>query len=399
MLQFTINLTREFSPLITGCGLTTRAKKLEKAIQKELQSFAHLVEQDEKSYYRHAHEAARVAALEKHKSWLEKNWPKYSENFAYPWEVDPSAIEPRLELVEKQSQNDLFRIARLTWSLPYSRGYGRRLDYLLWDDNNGKLMGILGLQSAPISFPARDKAFHIPYEQKIELVNQMMDGYTVGALPPYSELLAGKLLVLAAASRDVREDYERRYNGRVTIMQKKILPPSLIAVTTLSAFGRSSLYNRVSKGSDGKRNLWAALSLGPCEGWGTFHFSDQLYQEMKEFHKLLWPEKLLHGFGTGPRIRQQVITNVLGALKMPKRLTQHNIKREVFVVPHIENLQAVLSGIDQKPIFNDEPFTKLAAFWKERYCLPRSTTRSSLEGRNTFPVVLGLSPTDTIPLG
>ena len=390
MLQLASKPLDRFSPLVQECGLTAMAEKLEKAIHRELQNYACIVERDEKEYYRHAHEAARVAALEKHHQWLEKNWPRYSEKFAFPWEVDPPAIQPRLELVETPRQNDLFRIARLTWSLPYSRGYGRRLDYLLWDDYNGKLMGVLGLQSAPISFPARDKAFHIPYEQKIELVNQTMDGYTVGALPPYSELLAGKLVVLAAASREIREDYERRYHGRATRMQGNILPSSLVAVTTLSAFGRSSLYNRVSKGSEGKQNSWAAFSLGPCEGWGTFHLSDKLYQEMKTFHKLLWPQKSLIGFGTGPRIRQQVITGVLGVLKLPKRFTRHNIKREVFVIPHVENLQAVLSGTGQEPLFHDKPFTELATFWKERYCLPRAVTRSSLEGRNTFPKILGL---------
>jgi hypothetical protein len=392
MLQLVSKPVDRFASLVHELGLTTMAEQLEEAIHRELQSFAHLVEEDEKTYYRHAHAAARVAALEKHKQWLEKHWPRHSEKFAHPWEVEPGAIQPRLELVEGRKQNELFRIARLTWSLPYSRGYGRRLDYLLWDDHNGKLMGVLGLQSAPISFPARDKAFQIPYDQKIELVNQMMDGYTVGALPPYSELLAGKLLVLAAASQDIRRDYERRYHGRVTRMQGTILPSSLLAVTTLSAFGKSSLYNRVSKGRDGERNSWAAFSLGPCEGWGTFHFSDQLYQEMKAFHKLLWPEKRLSGFGTGPRIRQQVITSVLGVLKLPKRLTQHNIKREVFVIPHVENLHAVLSGTGQKPVFNDEPFATLAAFWKERYCLPRAATRCSVEGCQTLPARLGLVP-------
>ncbi len=391
MLQLATKPVNRFSPLVCECGLTEMAEELENAIYREIQSFARIVEQDEKGYYRRAHEAARIAALEKHKPWLEKNWSKYSEKFAHPWEIEPTAIQPRLELVEKQKQNDIFRIARLTWSLPYSRGYGRRLDYLLWDDHNGKLMGVLGLQSAPISFPARDKAFHLPYEQKVELVNQMMDGYTVGALPPYNDLLAGKLLILAAASQDIRDDYERRYHGKVTRMQGNILPSSLIAVTTLSAFGRSSLYNRVSKGREGKRNSWAAFSLGPCEGWGTFHFSDQLYQKMKTFHKLLWPEKRLSGFGTGPRIRQQVITSVLGALKLPKKFTQHNIKREVFVIPHVENLQEVLSGTGQEPVFNDEPFTDLATFWKERYCLPRATTRCPLEGRHTLPTLLGLA--------
>lgn len=391
MLQLATSSTDRFPLRVYERGLEEEAEELESEIRAELLSLTHVVAHDEKTNNRNAHLAARIASLSKHREWLEKNWPKYSECFAYPWEVDPDAISPRLELVERQRQHDLFRIARLTWSLPYSRGYGRRLDYLLWDDYNGKLIGVLGLQSAPISFPARDKKFNIPYEQKIELVNQTMDAYTLGALPPYRELLAGKLLVLAAASRDIREDYQHRYLGRVTEMLGRVLPASLVAVTTLSAFGRSSLYNRVSKGVEGKQNVWATLSLGPCEGWGTFHFSDQLYQKMKAFHKRLRPEKRLGGFGTGPRIRQQVITRVLQELRLPERYAQHNIGREVFIIPHIQNVSEVLSGTGQEPIYNDQPFDILIAYWKERYYLPRSMTRCSLEGRNTLPTALGLS--------
>jgi hypothetical protein len=392
MLQPAPAKESRFSLRVYEKGLEEEAEALEKEIRKELRSFMHTVEKDEKSYYRDAHLSARLAALEKHKGWLQKHWPKYCMVFAHPWEVTPDAICPRLELVENQRQNDIFRIARLTWSLPYSRGYGRRLDYLLWDDNNGKIMGILGLQSAPISLPIRDRTFHIPYEQKIEIVNQTMDVYTLGALPPYSELLTGKLLVMAAASRDIRQDYEQRYQGRVTEMLSRVLPTSLIAVTTLSAFGRSSLYNRVSKGFDGKHNVWAALSLGPCEGWGTFHLSDELYQKMKQFHQQLWPEKPVQGFGTGPRIRQQIITRILQELRLPKRFARHNIGREVFIIPHVENLQAILAGVGEEPIYNDNPFATLAAFWKERYCLPRASTRCSIEGKTAIATALGLSP-------
>ncbi|MFM6398464.1 Druantia anti-phage system protein DruA, partial [Planktothrix sp.] len=123
------------------------------------------------------------------------------------------------------SVNEIFfRIARLFWSLPYSNGYGRRMGYLIWDDSNGKLMGILGLQSPPLSLALRDKKFNIPKAKKTEIVNQTMDAYTVGALPPYSDLLAGKLVVLAAASKDVREDYQLRYEGRKTIMENRVIP-------------------------------------------------------------------------------------------------------------------------------------------------------------------------------
>lgn len=378
-----------FSPRVYALGLEKEAEELKNEIRKELLNLMRVVDANPKSHHRNAHSHSRLVTLDKHRTWLRKNWLKYSDVFADFKEVDPNAIQPRLELIEQQSQRDIFRIARLFWSLPYSQGYGRRLNYLLWDDANGKLMGILGLQSPPITLPARDTKYNIPREQKIEIVNQTMDAYSVGAVPPYSELLAGKLAVLAAASRDIRKDYEQRYEGRVTEMKQRVLPASLLAVTTLSAFGRSSLYNRVSTGFDGKRNVWATISLGYCKGWGTFYFSDQLYQKMKNLHKKLFPEKPVRGFGTGPKIRLQVIDHILTELRLPKSYTQHNIKREVFIIPHIENIENVLAGSGEEPIYNDRPFNDLAKFWKEHYCLPRAQKRCSIEGKHTIASELG----------
>lgn len=382
-----------FSPLVHEKKLENEAQEMLEAINQELRNLMRIVNPDEKSHYRSYTNHSRLIALEKHQKWLENNWPKYSHVFADPQEVDPSAIKPRLELIEQRSQRDIFRVARLYWNLPYSRGYGRRLEYLLWDDSNEKLIGLLGLQSAPIALSARDRTFNIPRdkERKIEIVNQTMDAYTLGALPPYSDLLAGKLVVLAAASQEVRKDYERRYEGRKTVMRERVLPAVLIGITTLSAFGRSSLYNRVSKGSNGKQNQWATISLGACEGWGTLHFSDALYAKMKTFHKQLFPDKPLRGFGTGPKIRLQVTKRVLKNLGLPEgKLTRHNLKREVFMIPHVENLDEVLSGTGEVPIYNDDPFDELATFWKERYCLPRSSLRCSIEGKHTIALAIGV---------
>lgn len=380
----------QFSPLVYEKGLVAEAEELMNEIYAMRRNLIRLADTNPKSDYRNAHSSSRLVTLSKHKQWLEKNWTKYSHVFAEPKEVVPENIQPRLELVTQQSQRDIFRIARLSWSLPYSQGYGRRLNYLIWDDSNHKLIGILGLQSPPITFSARDTWFNIPKDRKPEIINQTMDAYSVGALPPYSDLLAGKLAVLAAASRDVRHDYEKRYQGRVTEMKQRVLPAYLIAVTTLSAFGRSSLYHRVSKGKKGKQNLWATVSLGSCKGWGTFYFNDDLYQKIKVFHQKLYPNKPVRGFGTGPKVRQIVISHVLGQLRLPQTYLKHNIKREVFIVSHTENLENLLAGTEEIPVYNDQPFEELAKYWKERYCLKRANNRCScsIEGKQTIAKAL-----------
>lgn len=382
-------------PLVYDFHVLELFVEVNKTINEEIKKILRPVNTDTKEYYRSYTLSARKVSLEKHSNWLKSNWQQYSSVFADYFEIRPQLIKPRLELVENQYQRNIFRIARLYWSLPHTYGYGRRLNYLIWDDGNDKLIGILGLQSPPISLPARDKKYQIPYEHKIELVNQTMDAFTVGALPPYSELLAGKLVVLAAASQEVRKDYVRRYAGKRTEMLDRVLPANLIAVTTLSAFGKSSMYNRVSRGKVGEYNVWATKSLGVCDGWGTLHFSDALYAKMKELHKELYPDKLVYGFGTGPKIRFQITNRILNCLNLSQNLLKHNIKREVFIIPHVENIDEILAGNQAKPIYNDRPFAELAQYWKERYCIPRSQKRCSIEGRHTIAKELQL-PSDVV---
>lgn len=402
-----LEIGKRYSERIYAKNLEFEASIIEKDIREELKVIVKPIKADQKTFYKNVHCRPKEASLQSHQAWLINNWKKYSEYFALPSEVIPERIIPKIELVETQRQLDLFRIARLTWNLPYSRGYGRRLNYLIWDDSNKKLMGILGLQSAPISLPARDKKYQIPKENKDYIVNLTMDAFTLGALPPYSELLAGKLIVLAAASKEIRQDYKRRYSNRKTEILGRVLSSNLVAITTLSAFGRSSIYNRVSKGVHTERytgevngeekiaqkgdNIWATESLGPCEGWGTIHFSDSLYEKMKVFHQKLLPDKQLSGFGVGPKIRQQVVKRTLRELRLPETLAKHNLKREVFIIPHVENLEDILSGKSKRPKFNDQPFDCLANYWKERYCLPRSNNRCSLEGRHTIEKMLCIS--------
>lgn len=382
-----------FAPAVYEKGLEREAGELLQAIHAELRVSLLLVEDGGKDYYRRLHEHARSEALKGHRAWIGKMWPKLRSVFADPKTLRPEKIRPRLVLVQTQRDRDIFRLAQLTWSLPFSGGYGRRLNYLIWDVAHDSLIGVLGLQSPPLVLPARDRVYPMPYADKPKLVNQTMDGYVVGAVAPYADLLGGKLAVLAAASSDVRHDYQRRYRGRETRIEKRVLPASLVAVTSLSAYGRSSMYNRVSAGTCNGRVVWATESLGGCEGWGTLHFSPTLYEEMKAFHVQLVPEMALYGFGIGPKIKQQVVKRVLRMLHLQETFVRHNVKREVFVISHVANLKAYLAGEDRKPQYIDRRFSELAHHWMSRYCIPRSEQRCPLEGGTAVARALGMGPT------
>jgi hypothetical protein len=239
------------------------------------------------------------------------------------------------------------------------------LRFLVMDEANSKLIGLLALQSPPLSFPARDRLFQYPPGRKTELVNQTMDIQTLGAVPPYDRLLGGKLVALAAASNEVRQAYRRKYTGRVTEMEGRILPAHLVALTTTSAFGRSSLYNRLRYNS-----TLIAESLGYTDGYGSFHLME-LYPL---FRQLLESEGISTrgGFGTGPRIKWQTMVRALERLGFSRDLLRHGVKREAFLFPLVDNLKDYMEGRAAEPAYRHLPFADLAAYWHERWLLPRA---------------------------
>ena len=326
---------------------------------------------EEKGLLRQLHEAARRFILLRHQSWIHRAWPRLSLYFARGEQIIPERIRPVLLEVTEPWQEDLFRLARLTWSLPYSKGYGRRLRFLIMDEGNrgpqGRpfLIGILALQSPPLAFPPRDRRFQYPPGRKVELVNQTMDIQTLGALPPYSDLLGGKLIALAAASNEVRRAYQRKYAGRRTEIEKRILPAHLVALTTTSAFGRSSLYNRLRYNGEP-----IAISLGYTEGYGTFHL-ETLYPLFREFLESQGISTR-GGYGVGPRIKWQICVRALERLGFSRSLLRHTLRREAFLFPLIHNLEDYMEGRAEEPLYRDLPFADLAAHWRERWLLPRA---------------------------
>ena len=319
----------------------------------------------EKDFQRQVHSPAREVELHKASSWLQKIWPTYRKYFAEGHEIHPEKIQPKLIEVTTQQQRNLFRLARYTWSLPYTKGFGRRLQFLIMDDSNQKLIGIIGLQSPPLSFPARDRLFEYPPGQKTAIVNQTMDAYTLGAVPPYARLLGGKLIALTAASNEIRAAYQHKYQGRRTEMEGRCLPADLVALTTTSAYGRSSLYNRLKY-----HNKLIAWPIGLTEGYGAFHF-ERLYPLFRQYLELQGI-CTKGGYGTGPRIKWQVIVRALNRLGFSNGLLRHGILREVYLYPLISNLSDFVSGRQVEPDFLDLPFNDLFAFWRERWLLPRA---------------------------
>jgi hypothetical protein len=127
-----------------------------------------------KDRLRQKYRANRLEILRRDRSWIAFNACKLLDWFASGSEVVPEKIAPRLVRVETEAQQALFRLARYTWSLPYSKGYGRRLKFLILDAHNSRLMGLLGLQSPALDFSPRDRKFTCAPGRKVQLVDRMI---------------------------------------------------------------------------------------------------------------------------------------------------------------------------------------------------------------------------------
>ncbi len=111
-----------------------------------------------KDHFRRLHRIQRKEKLEKDMKFIEKNWPLLSKYFADGRKIVPKNISPRIEVVDRNTiESNLFRLACLTWSVPVSQGYGRRMRFLVWDDYHEKLMGIFALGDPVFNLKVRDE--------------------------------------------------------------------------------------------------------------------------------------------------------------------------------------------------------------------------------------------------
>lgn len=327
---------------------------------------------------RHAHAVAKQIGFARPA--LARHEDELLRFIASGGEVNPANIQPRLVQVEPDTMHSrLFRYACLHWSIPVSQGYGRRMRFLIFDENNGKLLGLFGLGDPVYAIKARDEWIGWGAEAKAERLYHVMDAYVLGAVPPYSRLLGGKLVALAAACDEVRRAFARRYGDRVPLISGKKRRPHLVLITTASALGRSSLYNRVKF-----RERLVFQSVGFTSGWGEFHFSNGVYEELSAFaRRHCVPTAKQEKWGTGFRNRRELVRKALIKLGFGQDLLNHGIRREIFVAPLATNSREFLRGEVSRPVFYKLPFAEGARFWRERWMLPRSERDSSF--RNFDP--------------
>ena len=260
-------------------------------------------------------------------------------HFASGKDINPARISPVIEKIYAGTwQSDLFRLASLTWSVPVSQGFGRRLRYLVWDEQNEKLIGLIAIGDPVFNLSVRDNLIEWDRNARCERLVNVMDAYVLGALPPYSMLLGGKMVACLVRSRELYDDFAQKYGGTTGVISKKKKKARLLAVTTSSSMGRSSVYNRLKL--DGEKYF---SSIGYTDGWGHFHIPDNLFGELRSYlREIKHPYADMYRFGDGANWRLRATRAALSALGFRNSLLRHGIRREVFFCSMASNAVELL---------------------------------------------------------
>jgi hypothetical protein len=300
--------------------------------------------------------------------------------FAEGIDIVPANIRPELELIMGGTwQSDLFRLASLTWSVPVSQGYGRRLRFLVWDKSNGKLIGLIGLGDPVFNLKVRDNIIGWSVSQRKNLLVNLMDAFVLGAVPPYNFLLCGKMVACLIRTKEVRDYFSSKYEGAKGIISGKRKHAKLVVVTTSSALGRSSLYNRLTL--NGIRYF---KSIGYTAGWGHFHVPNSLFKLIRHYLELSGhPYSGNHRFGEGPNWRLRAIRHTMHSLNLNPNLLRHGISREVFLCQLASNANRFLTGkvsqVQYRGLLSVDEVARTAI---ERWVLPRATRKPEYQNWN-----------------
>ncbi|MGF7131361.1 hypothetical protein P3T40_002843 [Paraburkholderia sp. EB58] len=299
-----------------------------------------------KDTVRTLHRQQRLDLLAENTGFIDANLPRMQDYFASGGEVDVGRIKPVLQRVSGGTwESNLFRLASLTWSVPVSAGFGRRIRYLVWDESNGKLIGIVAIGDPVYNLAVRDDLIGWTVADRANRLVCVMDAYVLGSVPPYNALLGGKLVASLLRTRDVYNDFTRTYGGTTGIISGEEKHARLLAITTSSSMGRSSVYNRLKL-----NGTTYFRSIGYTGGWGHFHIPDDLFEEMRDYLRGIQHGYAdLHAFGQGPNWRLRTVRAALNSLGFKQDMLKHGIQREVFLCETAANSLRILAGKEKRP--------------------------------------------------
>lgn len=229
--------------------------------------------------------------------------------------------------------------------------------------------------------------------RKNKIGSNMMEIIVCGAVPPYNELLGGKLVSILACSPRVIADYTKKYNNQVSEIASRMKGSKVVRDSRLVYLGTTSLYsvgssqyNRIKvPGRDEAGMKLEYCNLGITEGYGTVYFSKETTNYISKLLELIdGGKKINHVFGEGTSPRFRMISRGLSTLGISADVfLRHHSPRIVYSIELARNTREFLLnytddvqyGFDLNDETSIEKETKaLIDYWYERWLCKRITT-------------------------
>ena len=224
--------------------------------------------------------------------------------------------------------------------------------------------------------------------RKCKIGSNMMDIIVCGAIPPYNELLGGKLVSILSCSPVVIKDYTEKYANQISVIASRMKGQKVIRDSNLVFLGTTSLY---AMGSSQYNRIKAPLStgsqvefreMGITEGFGTVYFSNVT---TNLFSRILviqdGGKKINHVFGEGTSPRFRMIGRGLKTIGIrAESFLRHYSPRIVYSINLAKNTNRFLLGLDDEPDFGYDIHStqevqkhtqELIDYWYERWLLMR----------------------------
>jgi hypothetical protein len=362
------------------CPLTGINKsELRREIKKQLVLFEELVHEElEKSDIRSLHRGHLAEFYKKNMKFWNTNKFHLSKILIDGNRVNPEKIQPiLLEVTSNEKFRTIaFRLAKFNWSVPPSNGFGRRLRFLVWDKYHKALIGVIGLTDPVFNLKVRDEFIGWNTDDRNKRLVSILDAFMLGAVPPYSNLLGGKLVASLLRSEDISKIFEKKYKDSTGIISGILKKPRLAAITTTSVLGKSSVYNRLKLDGD-----CILRNVGYTSGFGHFQFSIEIFEKLKLLVAAVDDDnKASFDFGNGPNWKIRVIREGLRLLELDQKHVKHGIKRGVYYCSHYKNAEAYLNGTASRLLLKTTKKTKdLSDMALKRWVVPRSQRDQSFK--------------------
>lgn len=287
---------------------------------------------------------------------------KVKEYIAKPEEIDILKVKPYLILVDQSEEHKrIWSYATGFWSIPVTTGYGRRLRYFVFDKQNDKLIGIVGLADPVIGLEMRDvKSIDWSKDQKLERLYNCMTAYILGAIPPYNRILGGKLVALTVMYPEVRKWFYDKYKNSKSIITNVQKKPYLVYIDTMGAFGKSSIYNR----------LFNWDFIGYTKGQSHIHITANGSWELI---KKVVPEEVFktYKYGQGPNWKMRILGKGLRELGLSAEMMSIGWQRGYYRCTLAENWKEYLQGKAHRVKWKKFDEDELVELWKTRWVIPR----------------------------